>query len=163
MRLTIGFALGMIVSAAPAVAAAPEVQAAITEYCEPLVNGSTAEQVGEIARADGFKWQTVSGQRVLIKDQLLLSISQSPRVCFLQALRPTSFQEGSDLVDAWAAGQQGARRLAATAGPDGSPVRGWAVPARKITLMAVQQRSASGDGVVAFILSPLQPQPPVAR
>ncbi|HEU0098164.1 MAG TPA: hypothetical protein VFQ67_05240 [Allosphingosinicella sp.] len=141
--------------AVPADAAEISAEAAIARYCEPLAAGSSAGQVEALARKDGLEADTVAGQRVMRRGDLLVGLSDSPRVCFVQAPARMTRTEGFAVVDAWAKRQAGAARLAATAGPDGAPVRGWAVPARKIALIATEQTSPAGPKVMNFILMPL--------
>lgn len=141
--------------AAPVAAAEISTEAAIGRYCEPLAAGSSAGQVEALARKDGLEADLVAGQRVMRRGDLLVGLSDSPGVCFVQAPAAMTRAEGFALVDAWAKRQAGAARLAATVGPDGAPVRGWGVPARKIALIATEQRSPAGPKVMSFILMPL--------
>jgi hypothetical protein len=66
--------------------------------------------------------------------------------------------EGFALADAWAARFPGAEQAAATHGPDGAPVRGWSVPARRLALVATHQTMSSGRRIMNFILMPLPPR-----
>lgn len=141
--------------AVPAAAAEVSPEAAIGRYCEALAAGSPAGQVEALARKDGLEADIVAGQRVMRGGGLLVGLSDSPRVCFVQAPAAMSRAEGFALVDSWAKRQSGAARLAATVGPDGAPVRGWGVPARKIALIATEQQSPAGPKVMSFILMPL--------
>lgn len=149
-------ALGVL-CAAPAKAAEIGADSAIGRYCEPLLLGSAASQVRDLARADGLEDSVVAGQPVLRKGELLVALSDSPRVCFVQAPPAITLAQGFAMADAWAKSQTGAIRSPATRGPDGAPVRGWSAPARKMVLVATQQRSAAGQTVMNFILMPLPP------
>ena len=126
--------------------------AAIEEYCEPLFAGSVAEQVRAQAMARGFQQQVVSGQTILIKGELLVSVSDSPRACFVQAPSTMTLEQGFRLADDWASRSQGALRSPATTGPDGAPVRGWSVPGKGLSLVATQQTAPTGRKVMAFIV-----------
>jgi hypothetical protein len=154
-----GFAIAALALAtfwtAPAAAAEISTQAAIGRYCEPLAAGASAGQVEALAGKDGLKADMVAGQRVMRQGDLLVALSDSPRVCFVQAPAAMTRAVGFALVDSWAKNQPGAARLAATTGPDGAPVRGWGVPARRIALIATEQQSPSGPKVMSFILMPL--------
>ena len=141
--------------AAPAAAGEISAEAAIARYCEPLVAGASAAQAEALASRDGLRADSVSGQRVMRQGELLVGLSDSPRVCFVQAPSALSLEQGFALVDAWAKRQPGAARLAATVGPDGAPVRGWSAPARKIALIASEQTTPDGPKVMSFILMPL--------
>ena len=146
----------------PAGAAAPagiSAETALSKYCEPLLLGSPARQIQDLARTDGLQNAVVAGQKVLRQGDLLVGLSDSPRVCFVQAPAGTTLAQGFALADAWAKRHPGAVRSPATQGPDGSPVRGWSAPARKIALVATQQRAESGETVMAFILMPLPAAP----
>jgi hypothetical protein len=140
---------------APASAAGIGPDAAIRNYCEPLVAGASAGQVKDSARKDGFRDEVVAGQPMLRSGEVLIGISDSPRVCFLQAPPALSLEQGFALADSWAGRHPGAVRGAATKGPDGAPVRAWSAPARKMALIATQQTAASGQKVMNFILMPL--------
>ena len=153
---TMALAVGAVLSSAAAPAADDiSVEAALSLYCETLLSGSSVRQVEDLAAAQGWKPDSVAGQRVIRKGELLVGLSDSPRVCFLQAPAAMTRAQGFAAADSWAKRQAGAVRLAATTGPDGAPVRGWAVPARKIALIATEQASPAGPKVVAFILMPL--------
>jgi hypothetical protein len=140
--------------AAPA-AAEISAEKAIGRYCEPLAAGSPAAQIETLARNDGLKADVVAGQRVMRQGDLLVVLSDSPRVCVVQAPPAMTRAEGFALADAWAKGQAGAVKAAATVGPDGAPVRGWTVPARRVALVASEQTPAAGPKVMTFILMPL--------
>jgi hypothetical protein len=141
--------------ASPAASAEVSAEAAIGRYCEPLVAGASAGQAEALARKDGLEADIVAGQRVMRRGDLLVGLSDSPRACFVQAPVAMTRAEGFALVDAWAKRQAGAARLAATVGPDGAPVRGWGVPARKIALIATEQTTPAGPKVMSFILMPM--------
>ena len=149
-------ALATLPSLASVTTAGPE--EAIAEYCEPLLSGSSAEAVTAIAIADGFEEQLLGAQKVLISGELIVGLSASPRVCFVQAPSQMTLEQGFALADGWAARHQGAVRSAATSGPDGAPVRGWSVPAQRLSLVATQQTAGTGKKVMAFILLPPAPQ-----
>ena len=151
-----------VLQAAPAAAAEISAEAAIGRYCEPLAAGSSVGQVEALARKDGLRADRVAGQQVWRSGDLLIGLSESPRVCFVQAPASMTRAEGFALVDAWAKRQAGAARLAATVGPDGAPVRGWGVPARKVALIASEQTSPAGPKIMSFILMPL-PAGPAGR
>jgi len=156
---TPALAAAILAWAAPAAAAEISAEAAIGRYCEPLVAGSAAGQVEALARGDGLRADVVAGQRVMRQGELLVGISDSPRVCFVQAPAAMTRAQGFALVDNWAKRQAGAVRMAATAGPDGSPVRGWSAPGRKFALIAAEQTTAAGPKVMSFILMPLPAAP----
>lgn len=130
-------------------------ESALSQYCEPLIAGSTAAQITNAARAGGFKPEQVGGQPVLIHGELILSVSETPRICFIQAPASMTFAQGIALIDAWAARHPGAMRGAATKGPDGAPVRMWGVPKQKKYLLVSEQTNAGGQKVLNFILAPL--------
>lgn len=158
-------ALAALTAAWVAPAAAAEeggAEAAIRTYCERLLGGASAADVSAAARQAGFSDQTLAGQRTLVQGELVLAVSDAPRVCFVQAPASMTMAEGFALADAWASRQPGARRSAATSGPDGRPVRGWSVPGRNIALIASHQQTAPGREVMAFILMPA-PAGPAAR
>jgi hypothetical protein len=144
-----------LMSAGAAAAADVSAETALSKYCEPLLSGSSARQVQDLARADGLENAVVAGQKVLRQGDLLVGLSDSPRVCFVQAPGGITLAQGFVLADAWAKRHPGAVRSPATQGPDGSPVRGWSAPGRKIALVATQQQAESGQKVMAFILMPL--------
>jgi len=148
-------ALAAWTSMPAAAAAGISAETALGRYCEPLLAGSPAREVQDLARADGFENAVVAGQKVLRQGDLLVGLSDSPRVCFVQAPAAITLAEGFAVADAWAKSQPGAVRSPATQGPDGSPVRGWSAPGRKLALVATQQQSESGQKVMAFILMPL--------
>lgn len=165
MRISAVAALAVLagLQAAPASAAEISTETAIGRFCEPLLSGSSARQVEAVAGRDGLRADTVSGQRVMRRGDLLVGLSDSPRVCFVQAPAAMTRAEGFALVDAWAKRQAGAARMAATAGPDGSPVRGWSAPARRIALIASEQSTPAGPKVMNFILMPLPAGPAAGR
>lgn len=151
-----------LVAAAPAAAADIAAETAIRKYCEPLVLGGAAAPVKDLARADGLKDAVVAGQPVLRQGELLVALSDSPRVCFVQAPEAMTLAQGLALADDWARRFPGAIRGPGDRGPDGAPARAWSVPARKIALIATQQPAATGGKVMNFILMPL-PTPPARR
>jgi hypothetical protein len=155
---------GLLALAAPpmgsAQASASDPGAAIRRYCEPLLAGAAASQVAAAARRDGFRDDVVMGQPVVRRGELLVSLSDAPRVCFVQAPAAMSLQEGMALVDAWAARHRAAVKSPATRGPDGAPARAWSAPDEKTSLIGTQQTDASGRKVMNFIL---MPTPPLAR
>lgn len=142
---------GAPVSARPAVTPAR----ALDQYCEPLLAGSTSAQLTKIAKADGFKADQVGGNPVLIDGELILSLSDAPRVCFIQAPASMTFAQGIALIDAWATRHPDAMRGAATKGPDGAPVRMWAVPKQRKYLLVTEQTNPHGQKVLNFILAPM--------
>jgi hypothetical protein len=144
---------------APAAGAEISAEAAIGKYCEPLLAGTGARQIEALARKDGLRADTVSGQRVMRQSELLVGLSDSPRVCFVQAPSAMTRAQGFALVDAWGKRQAGGARLSATAGPDGAPLRGWGVPGRKIALIATEQSAPGGSKIMNFILMPLPTRP----
>jgi hypothetical protein len=128
---------------------------ALNQFCEPLIGGSTAEQVTKSAKASGFKSDQVAGHLVLVQGELILSVSDAPRVCLVQAPPRMTWTQGISLVDAWAARHPGAMRGAATKGPDGAAVKLWAVPKQKKYLLVSEQTNARGQKVLNFILAPM--------
>jgi phage gp36-like protein len=136
---------------------AKSVETLLNRYCARLVTGTSASTLKSDAAKDGFKEELVFGQRVMVKNDVLLGLSDAPRVCFLQAPTGFDFQAGQALVDAWAGSDPDAKRSLATRGPDGSPVRAWVSPGRKQAINVVEQTNASGNKVVAFILMPFPP------
>ena len=148
-------AASTLMSAGAATAADISAETALSKDREPLLFGSPAGQVQDLARADGLQNAVVAGQKVLRQGDLLVGLSDSPRVCFVQAPGGVTLAQGFALADAWAKRHPGAVRSPATQGPDGSPVRGWSEPGRKIALVATQQQAESGKKVMAFILMPL--------
>ncbi|HEX8125636.1 MAG TPA: hypothetical protein VF548_08650 [Allosphingosinicella sp.] len=147
-------AVGVALWSAGAAAADISTEAAISKYCETLVSGASARQVESLAATDGWKPDNVAGQRVMRRGELLVGLSDSPRVCFVQAPAAMTRAQGFLLADAWGRRTAGAVRAAATTGPDGAPVRAWRVPARKIALIATEQTTPAGAKVMAFILMP---------
>lgn len=147
--------------AALAIAVAPvfaapgaTVDGALTRYCEPLLAGSSAATLTETAKADGFKSDRVGAQPVLISGELIVSLSDVPRACAVQAPAGMAFAEGAALLETWAGTHPGAVRGAATQGPDGAPVRVWVAPAQKKSLLVAQQTNPRGQKVLTFILAP---------
>lgn len=134
---------------------APTPVEALNRYCEPLLAGAPASVVTKAAKDAGFKDDRVGAQPVLITGELILSVSDSPRVCLIQAPASMSFEQGIALVDGWAARHAGAQQGAATKGPDGAPVKLWAVPDQKKYLLVTEQGNARRQKVVTFILAPL--------
>ena len=149
--LCIAFTCGGPASAAAGV----DTTAAIQRYCESLVAGTAAAQVGDIARKDGFTPEVANGQPFLRSGELLVALSDTPRVCFVQSPTALTFEQGVALVDTWAARHPGSVRSPATRGPDGAPVRGWNAPTQKMAIVMTQQRNGMGQNVMAFILMPL--------
>lgn len=149
--------------AAPARAEGGEAEAAIRSYCEPLIAGAPAPQVAEAARAAGFGDDVVAGQSVLRRGELIVALSDAPRVCFVQAPAAMSLDEGMALADAWARRHPGAVRSPATRGPDGAPARGWSAPRSNMALIATQQPTGPGRTVMAFILMPVPRAAATAR
>lgn len=139
---------------APAAASSVDTETAIRRYCEPLLAGTAADQVGAAARKDGFRNEVISGQSMLRMGELLLGVSDQPRVCFVQAPAAMTFVQGAALVEAWAKRYPGARKGAATRGPDGARVAAWSVPARNVGMIASEQTNGYGRKVVNFILMP---------
>lgn len=128
---------------------------ALSQYCEPLIAGSTAAQVTQAAKKNGFKSNQVGGHPVLIDGELILGVSDAPRVCLVQAPPAMTFAQGIALVDAWAARHPGAMRGAATKGPDGAPVRMWAVPKQNKYLLVSEQTNPRGQKILNFIMAPM--------
>ncbi len=146
----------VIASGTPSQSPSPiTVESALTRYCEPLIAGSTAAEITTTAKASGFKSGQVGGHPVLVLDEIILGVSDAPRVCLVQAPPSMTFAQGVSLVDAWAARHPGAMRVAATKGPDGAPVRMWAAPKQKEYLLVSEQANARGEKVLDFILAPL--------
>lgn len=149
--------LGLVmVSGTPSPGSIPVTAAnALNQFCEPLIGGSTAAQVTESAKASGFKSDQVGGQPVLVQGELILSVSDAPRVCLVQAPPSMTWTQGISLVDSWAARHPGAMRGAATKGPDGAAVKLWAAPKQKKYLLVSEQTNARGQKVLNFILAPM--------
>lgn len=131
---------------------------ALSQYCEPLIAGSTAAQITQAAKKNGFKSDQVGGHPVLIDGELILGVSDAPRVCLVQAPPAMTFAQGVALVDAWAARHPGAMRGAATKGPDGAPVRMWAVPKQNKRLLVSEQTNPRGQKILTFIMAPMSAQ-----
>jgi len=130
-------------------------ESVIQKYCEPLISGESATQLEAKLLTNGFTPEVLAGQRVLRRGELIVGLSDSPRVCFVQAPLSMSVAQGFEAADRWAGRLPGAVRSPATKGPDGAPVRGWSAPGKKMGLIASQQTSASGQKVMAFVLMPL--------
>lgn len=158
MRSLIATAIALVSPAAPALAAEASADSAIRSYCEPLIAGSAARPLKEAARKDGFRDEVVAGQPMLRSGEVVVGISDAPRVCIVQAPLAMTRQQGFDLADAWASRHPGAVRSSAATGPDGAPVRAWTVAPSKIALIATHQTTASGQKVMNFILMPLPPR-----
>ncbi len=131
----------------------PEV--AIKDYCEPLIAGQSATQLKTKLAVLGFKAEVLAGQRVLRQGELIVALSEAPKVCFVQAPTSVNISEGFAMADRWAKRHAGAVRSPTTKGPDGSPVRGWSDLGRNVALIASQQTAASGQKVMAFIILPI--------
>jgi hypothetical protein len=150
--LTIG-ALALLTR--PALAQS-EAETALARYCEPLVSGSApAAAISDLAREHGFTEQDLAGTPVLLRGETLVSVSDEPLACFVQAPSSMAFDEGVSLVDGWAALDPAAVRSPATTGPDGARVRAWSSPARQRSLILAEQTNALQRKVLAFILMPL--------
>ncbi|MCD2323790.1 hypothetical protein LQ953_07150 [Sphingomonas sp. IC-56] len=130
-------------------------ESALRDYCEPLISGAAAAQITKAAEAAGFKPEQAGGHPILMQGELILSVSDAPRVCLVQAPTSMTFPQGISLVDAWAARNPGAVRGAATKGPDGARVKLWAVPKNKKYLLVTEQTNARGQKVLNFILAPM--------
>jgi hypothetical protein len=148
----LGFAMMGVMPSLASSAITPE--SVLRQYCEPLIAGSTAAQLSNVAKASGFKADQAGGHPVLVQGELILSVSDTPRVCFVQAPARMTFNQGVALVDAWAARHPGAMRAAATKGPDGALVRMWVVPKQKKSLLVSEQTNGRGQKVLNFILAP---------
>lgn len=131
------------------------VEDTLSRYCEPLISGSSAAEMTKAAKTAGFKIQQISGNQFLVMDQLVLGLSDAPRVCFVQAPPSMTFAEGIALVDAWAARHPGALEGAATKGPDGAPVKMWAAPQQSKYFLVTEQTGPGGQKVLNFILTPM--------
>ena len=142
------------VTAMPALAdPAPAADIALTRYCEPLLAGTAAAQLTRAAEADGFEPVQLNGRPFLVQGHLILSVSDSPRVCIVQAPSGMTFAQGISLVDGWGARHTGALQAAATNGPDGAPVRMWIVPSDNKSLLVSEQTNPLGQKVLAFIMA----------
>ena len=158
MRFFLGASIfGLVIAIGTPSHASPPitVENVLGRYCEPLIAGSTAAEVTKTAKAGGFKSDQVGGHPVLVLDELILGVSDAPRVCFVQAPPSMTFAQGVSLIDAWAARHPGAMRGAATKGPDGAPVKMWAAPKQKEYLLVSEQTNARRQKVLNFILAPL--------
>jgi hypothetical protein len=127
----------------------------IQKYCEPLISGASAPQLEAKLLTEGFAREVLAGQRVLRLGELIVGLSDAPRVCFVQAPLGMSIEQGFAVADQWAGQQPDPVRSPATKGPDGAPVRGWSAPGKKMGLIASQQTSASGQKMMVFVLMPL--------
>ncbi len=143
----------LFASAVAASVIAPE--AAIKDYCEPLIAGSSETHLKTKLVALGFKSEILAGQRVLRQGELIIALSDAPRVCFVQAPTTVTIGQGYAMADRWAQRHAGAVRSPTTKGPDGSPVRGWSDLRRNVALIASEQTAASGQKVMAFIVMPI--------
>jgi len=128
---------------------------ALSRYCEPLIAGSPAAQITKAAKSDGLTEVRMAGHPYLRVGELFLGLSDAPRVCIVQAPTDMTFAQGIAVIDAWAARHPGAMQGAATKGPDGAPVKMWAVPKQRKYLLVSQQTNTRGQKVLAFILAPL--------
>jgi len=144
-------AISYPVSAASAI----DASTAITRYCEPLVSGATASKITATAKADGFKGDKVGNYPALIKDDMIVMVSDAPRVCTVQAPPAVTFAQGVVLVDKWASRHPGAVKSPSNTGPDGARVRAWSAPKEKRYLLVSEQTHPRGYKVLAFILAPL--------
>ncbi|HEY0028530.1 MAG TPA: hypothetical protein VGC35_11725 [Allosphingosinicella sp.] len=143
----------LLASAAAASSISPE--AAIRDYCEPLIAGASAERLKSDLINGGFKQEVLVGQQVLRQGELIIGLSADPRVCFVQAPVAVTAAEGFAMADRWAKRHIGAIRSSVTKGPDGSPVRGWSDLRRGVALIASQQTAPSGQKLMAFIVMPV--------
>lgn len=161
MRTISAMLSGLAITLSGSASAAPPVsiESAIRKYCERLVAGAPAATVKAEARKDGLTDITVAGQAMLHEGTLFISLSDSPRVCLVQAPAEMTFAQGTALVDAWAARHPGAVRSPATRGPDGSPVRAWSSVPQKVSLLVAQQTNALHQKVLAFVLMRMPPSP----
>lgn len=129
--------------------------AALDTYCEPLMGSGPAAPLEAKARAAGFTDTVVMGQPMLKQGELLMRLSDTPRVCFLQAPKALTFAQGVAIVDAWAARHPGAILAPTTVGPDGRPVKAWTSPTRRVSAIVTQQPDGAGGQVVNLLLMPL--------
>lgn len=130
-------------------------ESAIQNYCEPLISGTSASQLEAKLLVEGFSREVLAGQRVLRQGELMVGLSDAPKVCFVQAPLSMSLAQGFATADRWAGRLPGAVRSPTTKGPDGAPVRGWSAPGKNMGLIASQQTAASGQKVMTFVLMPL--------
>ena len=147
--------LSMFLLALAGVTSEVGAETAIQKYCEPLISGASASQLEAKLLAEGFSREVLAGQQVLKQGELILGLSEAPRVCFVQAPLSMSLSQGFAAADRWAGRLPGAVRSPSTKGPDGAPVRVWSAPSKNIALVASQQTAASGQKVMTFILMPL--------
>ena len=143
----------LLASAVAASLISPE--AAIRDYCEPLIAGSSAARLKSKLAGVGFKHEVLAGQQVLRQGELIVGLSDAPRVCFVQAPASVTPAQGFAMADRWAKRHAGAIRGPATEGPDGAPVRGWSDLRGGVALIASQQTASSGQKLVAFIVMPV--------
>ena len=132
-----------------------DASAALTRYCEPLFSGAAASKITEMAKADGFKGDKVGNYPALIKGDVIVMVSDAPRVCTVQASPAMTFAQGIALVDQWASRHPGAVKSPTSTGPDGARVRAWTAPKEKRYLLVSEQSHPRGYKVLAFILAPL--------
>ena len=153
----ITWAMAAVVAALAGAASAAEVTAAeaLTTYCEPLMGDSPAAPLEARARAAGFTDAVVMGQPMLKQGELLMRLSDAPRVCFIQAPKATTYAQGVAIVDAWAARHPGAILAPTTVGPDGRPVKAWTSPTRRVSVIVTHQPDGAGGQVVNLILMPV--------
>lgn len=139
------------------VLAAPSIDAetALTRYCEPPVSGESAAKTSQIAHKDGFRDDKVGNYPALIKGEVIVMVSDAPRVCTVQASAAMTFAQGIALVDRWASRHPGAVKSPTNRGPDGAPVKAWSAPKERKYLLVSEQTNPRGHKVLAFILAPL--------
>ena len=77
-------------------------EAAIQKYCEPLISGASATQLEAKLLAEGFSREVLAGQRVLRQGELIVGLSDAPKVCFVQAPLSMSVAQGFAVADRWA-------------------------------------------------------------
>lgn len=135
--------------------ASSDAETALARYCEPLLQGTSAGQASEMARADGFSDVSTGSHPALMKDELLVMVSDNPRVCAVQASTAMTFAEGITLVDRWASRHPGAVRSPAQRGPDGARVKAWSAPKANRHLLVTEQTNPRGQKVLNFILLPI--------
>lgn len=133
---------------------ASDAETALARYCEPLLQGTSASQASEMARADGFSDVSTGSHPALMKGELIVMVSDNPRVCAVQASAAVTFSEGVMLVDRWASRHPGAVQSPAQRGPDGARVRAWTAPKANRYLLVTEQTNPRGQKVLSFILAP---------
>ena len=74
-------------------------ETAISRYCEPLISGARTSQLEAKLVADGFSREVLAGQQVLRQGKLIVGLSDSPRVCFIQAPPSMSAAQGFAAAD----------------------------------------------------------------